>query len=153
MMPRILLFINKCSKKNINIIVVLFAENIVNIDLLNLLMDSNIRGIMLDTKSKSNHSLCDIMKYKTLNHFIRLAKSYNLITGLAGSLKIEDIEKLMPLKPDYLGFRGALCAKRERVNIIDDSAVKAIRDILLKKNVINYKNVINEGVIINGTVA
>ena len=93
------------------------------------------------------------MKYKTLNHFIRLAKSYNLITGLAGSLKIEDIEKLIPLKPDYLGFRGALCAKRERVNIIDDSAVKAIRDILLKKNVINYKNFINEGAIINGTVA
>ena len=93
------------------------------------------------------------MKYKTLNQFIKLAKSYNLITGLAGSLKIEDIEKLTPLKPDYLGFRGALCAKRDRVNIIDDSAVKAIRDVLLKKNIVNYKNIINEGVIINGTVA
>jgi len=145
--------INECSKKNINIIVVLFAENIVDIDLLDLLMNSNIRGIMLDTKNKSHHSLCNIMKYKTLNQFIKLAKSYNLITGLAGSLKIEDIEKLMPLKPDYLGFRGALCAKRERVNIIDDGAVKEIRSILLKKNVINYKNIINEGVIVNGTVA
>ena len=145
--------INEGSKKNINIIIVLFAENIVNIDLLDSLMNSNIRGIMLDTKSKSNHSLRSIMKYKTLNQFIKLAKSYNLITGLAGSLKIEDIEKLTPLKPDYLGFRGALCTKRDRVNIIDDSAVKAIRDVLLKKNIVNYKNVINEGVIINGTVA
>ena len=30
-------------------------------------------------------------------------------SALAGSLKLEDVPLLLPLKPDYLGFRGALC--------------------------------------------
>ena len=37
-----------------------------------------------------------------------------LLFGLAGSLREDDIEPLLPLRPDYLGFRGALTAGRGR---------------------------------------
>jgi|TARA_B100000959_G_scaffold5779_1_gene5949 uncharacterized protein (UPF0264 family) len=145
--------INQCGSENINIIIVLFAEDIENIDLLESLMKSNIRGIMLDTKDKSSRNLCSLLKYRTLDRFIKLAKSYNLITGLAGSLKIEDIDKLIQLKPDYLGFRGALCSNKDRVKSIDNIAVKKIRDTISRKNAINYKNITNTEVIASGSVA
>jgi uncharacterized protein (UPF0264 family) len=93
------------------------------------------------------------LKYRTLDRFIKLAKSYNLITGLAGSLKIEDIDKLIQLKPDYLGFRGALCSNKDRVKSIDNIAVKKIRDTISRKNAINYKNITNTEVIASGSVA
>ena len=141
--------INQCGKMNVNIIIVLFAEDITNINLLDSLMKSNIKGVMLDTKNKSGMNLCSLIKYETLN----LAKSYNLITGLAGSLKYEDIGRLISLRPDYLGFRGALCSKRNRVKSIDEVAVKKIRDIILQKKNIYYENIIHKEVLINGSVA
>ncbi|MGH8719286.1 MAG: (5-formylfuran-3-yl)methyl phosphate synthase, partial [Burkholderiales bacterium] len=44
-----------------------------------------------------------------LARFISRAKSLGLMTGLAGSLKVEDVPSLLELGPDYLGFRSALC--------------------------------------------
>ena len=145
--------INQCGKMNVNIVIVIFAEDITNINLLDSLMKSNIKGVMLDTKNKSSMNLCSLIKYETLNKFIKLAKSYNLITGLAGSLKYEDIGRLISLRPDYLGFRGALCSKRNRVKSIDEVAVKKIRDIILQKKNIYYKNIIHKEVLIDGSVA
>ena len=145
--------INQCGKKNINIIIVFFAEDITNINLLDSLMESNIKGVMIDTKNKSSMNLCSLIKYETLNQFIKLAKSYNLLTGLAGSLKYEDIEGLISLRPDYLGFRGALCSKRNRIKSIDEVAVKKIRDVILQKKNIYYKDIFHKEVLINDSVA
>ena len=145
--------INDCCRKNINIIIVIFAENFVKIDLLEALMKSNISGVMLDTKNKSANSLCTVMKDKTLGQFIGVAKAHNLVTGLAGSLKVEDISRLMSLRPDYLGFRGSLCAKKDRVKSLDVKSVIRIRDIISGKNIVNYENIITEEVAMNGTVA
>jgi (5-formylfuran-3-yl)methyl phosphate synthase len=41
--------------------------------------------------------------------FISLSRKHNLLSGLAGSLHMNGINELIRLKPDYLGFRGALC--------------------------------------------
>ena len=85
--------------------------------------------------------------------FIKLAKSHNLITGLAGSLKSEDIDRLIPLKPDYLGFRGALCSKKNRTESIEGIAVRKIKDIISQKDTISYESILNKEVMINGTMA
>ena len=145
--------IDKCGKKDINIIIVIFAENISDISLLESLMKINIKGIMIDTKNKSSKNLCSIMRYEKLEKFVKLVKSYNLLSGLAGSLKYEDIEKLLSLRPDYLGFRGALCTRQNRVESIDSNAVKRIRDIIAEKKSIYNENIIHKEVIVNGSVA
>ena len=145
--------INDCCRKNINIIIVIFAENFIGMDLLESLIKSNISGIMLDTKNKSSKNLCSLMRYKTLEKFIKVAKDNNLITGLAGSLKTEDIDSLISLNPDYLGFRGALCMKKDRVKTLDEKSIIRIRDIISGKNIVNCENIITEEVAISGTVA
>ena len=75
-------------------------------------------GILIDTKNKKNSNLRNYLSMKKLKNFIKVSKKENLSIGLAGSLNIKDIDPLIKLKPDYLGFRGALCmAKKRKDNI------------------------------------
>src|SRR5260221_675769 len=50
--------------------------------------------------------------------------------GLAGSLETPDIPRLLMLPPDYLGFRGALCAGRDRSARLDPAAVGVVRGLI-----------------------
>ena len=51
------------------------------------------------------------------------------MTGLAGSLRLEHVAPLAALGPDYLGFRGALCAAG-RTDRIDPARVREVRQAL-----------------------
>jgi len=62
-----------------------------------------------------------------LEAFVTRCRSSRLLTGLAGSLRREDIPELLAIEPDYLGFRGALCRNGERGQVLDQDAFAAIR--------------------------
>ncbi|MDD1634931.1 MAG: (5-formylfuran-3-yl)methyl phosphate synthase [Methylococcaceae bacterium] len=68
--------------------------------------------------------------------FVKQAKALKLLCGLAGSLRLEDIPKLMPYNADYLGFRGALCQGHDRVGQLNKQAVIQIRRAI--KNLMPY---------------
>ena len=105
-------------------------------------IDSSIvYGVMLDTVNKQNGSLLNYMSFEQLSEFIIHAKSKQLLTGFAGSLKSTDIEYLLPLKPDYLGFRGALCRDTERNQLIDELAIKLIREKITKPTTTLMQNI------------
>ena len=55
------------------------------------------------------------------------ARQAGLLAGLAGSLTLDDVDPLLALRPDYLGFRGALCRGRRRVAQLDPDRVAAVR--------------------------
>ena len=52
-----------------------------------------------------------------------------LMVGLAGGLEEPDVPRLLPLSPDLIGFRGALCAGA-RSGAIDAARVRAIRRLI-----------------------
>ena len=85
---------------------------------------------MLDTADKSKGNLRTHMREKEIKEFVEQAKSYGLLTGLAGSLSIGDIAPLLELAPDYLGFSGALCQDNCRTQLIDSSAVRKVRSLV-----------------------
>ena len=68
-----------------------------------------------------------------LDEFIRLARSHDLVTGLAGSLRYEDINTLLDIEADYLGFRGALCTENDRVKSIEAKNISKIRKAITQK--------------------
>lgn len=74
------------------------------------LRDAGFAGVMVDTCVKDGRSLRDHWTSVRLAKFVADARSANLLCGLAGSLSSSDIAPLKVLQPDYLGFRGALCA-------------------------------------------
>lgn len=112
----------------LDLIAVLFADNNPNFALLNSLQHAGFKGVMLDTLNKRKGSLTDALSFRTLAEFVCAAKNLNLICGLAGSLRVNDIGRLRRLSADYLGFRGALCRYGERTSSLDvDQIIKVIQ--------------------------
>ena len=67
-------------------------------------------GTMLDTADKAGGPLPTRVPGARLRDFVHAARSAGLRVGLAGGLRAPDVPALIELAPDYLGFRGALCA-------------------------------------------
>ena len=113
--------------QNIALIAVLFADCQPDVAIINILKDIGFKGVMLDTQDKKNGSLVQVMVGPEIAQFVRLAKTHQLICGLAGSLRLEDISELMLYQPDYLGFRGALCLQNNRTAQLDEQSIMQIK--------------------------
>ena len=85
---------------------------------------------MLDTRNKQKGSLTGLMAKIDIAQFVKQAKAQQLLCGLAGSLRLEDIPGLMAYKSDYLGFRGALCQGYNRVGELNKQAVIQIKNTI-----------------------
>lgn len=116
--------------ENTRLIAVLFADTQPDFAMISELKKANFTGVMLDTMDKQKGSLIDVMVIEKISEFVKLAKENNLICGLAGSLREKNIEQLLSLNADYLGFRGALCVKNNRVGTLDMSALAQIRQAI-----------------------
>lgn len=112
------------------LIAVLFADARPDVTFVPLLSQAGFRGVMLDTMDKSQGSLTEVMNMFALQDFVTMAQEHSLLAGLAGSLRFKDIERLLPLKPDYLGFRGALCEQHCRTARLDRGQIALIRQFI-----------------------
>jgi (5-formylfuran-3-yl)methyl phosphate synthase len=109
------------------LIAVLFADRTPPLERLERFAAAGTRGIMLDTADKTGGSLLNHVSLARLERFVSSARSLSLLSGLAGSLRLGDIPLLLPLSPDYLGFRGALCRGTERTLRLDPDRFGAVR--------------------------
>lgn len=92
-----------------------------------------VAGIMVDTADKTVGSLGDYWDMARIADFCTQARDGGLICGLAGSLRIEDIPPLVKAsRPDYLGFRGALCGPSGRASALQLSLVQHAATLLMK---------------------
>jgi (5-formylfuran-3-yl)methyl phosphate synthase len=115
---------------NTKLVGVLFADCAPDLDLLTLMANSGFTGAMLDTAKKGAGRLLDHMDVAALDRFIDRCRESGLMSGLAGSLEAPDVPRLLPLQPNYLGFRGSLCQGRAREAAIDAASVRMIRDLI-----------------------
>ncbi len=109
------------------VVAVLFADRSPPLEALGDLAGAGFAGVMLDTAEKTRGGLTAHLSPQELRRFVDQAGTLGLLCGLAGALRLEDIPALLPLAPDYLGFRGALCAQSQRQNGIDPGRLSAIR--------------------------
>jgi uncharacterized protein (UPF0264 family) len=91
------------------------------------LRQAGFAGVMMDTMDKSRGSLTDILEGGAIERFVDEAKTHGLLCGLAGSLRLEDVPSLLRYRPDYLGFRGALCVRHSRTAELDGAAVARLK--------------------------
>jgi uncharacterized protein (UPF0264 family) len=113
-----------------NLIAVLFADTYPDFSLIDNLITTGFKGVMLDTQDKTKGSLTGMMAKTEIERFVSHVKSRHAICGLAGSLRLEDIPLLMPYQPDYLGFRGALCESHKRAGQLNQQSVKNIKQTI-----------------------
>jgi uncharacterized protein (UPF0264 family) len=118
------------KKLSTPIIAVIFADSPPNEDCLSLLKASGFHGVMIDTAIKNGQHLLDHWDLLQLERFVAAAKQHNLLCGLAGALRLEDIKVLRPLTADYLGFRSALCSQRQRTTRLQISLAKQLQQAI-----------------------
>ena len=122
--------LDKLSGQKTKLIAVLFADTQPDFAILFALKASGFAGVMVDTMDKNCGSLTQLMSEQELALFVKQAKTLELLCGLAGSLRLADVDLLLTLQADYLGFRGALCQAHERVGQLNLSAVIAIKKLI-----------------------
>jgi FolB domain-containing protein len=120
----------KDAAASVKLVGVLFADRAPDLKLLQSMAESGFSGAMLDTFVKGEGRLLDHMDVAALAAFVDRCRELGLLPGLAGSLEAPDVPRLLPLRPHYLGFRGALCKGAERKAALDAEAVAMIRDLI-----------------------
>ncbi len=118
--------LSRITQQGHQLIAVLFADTQPDITIIKTISDAGFSGVMLDTMDKSKGSLTQVMSITEIINFVHSAKKHQLISGLAGSLKENDIPDLINLKANYLGFRGALCDKQNRTSQLNKVAIKSV---------------------------
>jgi uncharacterized protein (UPF0264 family) len=112
------------------LIAVLFADNPIDLNLVAAIKAAGFTGVMLDTMQKKSGSLTQLLSMVDIKNFVSLAQQAQLLCGLAGSLRENDIQTLLPLGADYLGFRGALCQQHNRAGQLDFAAIQRIKQAM-----------------------
>lgn len=112
------------------VVAVLFADRFPPPDDLAPFAQAGLAGVMLDTADKGRGHLLDHATLAQLGRFVERAGSHGLLSGLAGSLRQQDIATLLPLGPDYLGFRGALCLGGLRDQRLDAARTRIVRQAI-----------------------
>ncbi|MDZ4790620.1 MAG: (5-formylfuran-3-yl)methyl phosphate synthase [Hyphomicrobiales bacterium] len=113
------------------IIAVLFADmpvtqSFVQPDFVKQLASAGVSGVMLDTADKTSGGLLAHFDVVALAEFVVRTRAANLLCGLAGSLQMHDIVQLMTLRPNFLGFRSALCVSGQRGETLDMDRTSAV---------------------------
>jgi len=98
--------------------------------LLRAIKNAGFKGVMVDTAIKDGRHLREHWSIAQLNQFVETAQELDLMTGLAGALRYQDIEALRPLAADYLGFRSALCPSQQRTQKLQTSLAKRIQQAM-----------------------
>jgi len=115
-------------KQGARVVAVLFADRESSpVAALRAFADHGLVGAMVDTAEKRGRGLRAYLDEAELAAFVQECRRLGLFAGLAGSLQTNDIEPLMALGPDYLGFRGVLCDQHRRTGTLDPRRVKHIR--------------------------
>jgi uncharacterized protein (UPF0264 family) len=109
------------------IVAVFFADRGVPLTALRHLHIAGFAGAMIDTFDKSSGGLRQHMSDRALKTFIEAARDFELYTGLAGSLRTDDIDALARLAPHLLGFRGALCEASDRGAALSAERLRLVR--------------------------
>ncbi|MCB5189724.1 (5-formylfuran-3-yl)methyl phosphate synthase [Methylobacillus arboreus] len=120
------------GQHKLTVVAVLMADQSPVFSILPLLCKAGFWGVMLDTAGKDGRSLLSHLPLEALQAFLEMAKDMH--TGLAGSLRIENIEELIKMKPSYIGVRGAVCVGFDRMAKLCESRVSMLSVVLYNCN-------------------
>ena len=76
--------------------------------------------VLLDTFIKDGSNLFDNMSVIELHKFVDSCHRHGIKCALAGSIKLEHVDQLKKISPDFIGVRGAICRdQKNRKSSID----------------------------------
>jgi len=112
------------------LILVFFADALADVAPIEAARAAGARGVMLDTAGKRGGALLDHIALSDIARFIEVGRGAGLMVGVAGSLRPDHVAPLLALRPDVMGFRGALCHDGLRGKGIDPVACSKVRALI-----------------------
>lgn len=86
-------------------------------------------GVLIDTCDKRGPGLTGLMTAESLRTFVTRAKSAGRTVAIAGSLSVEDLDRVRSTGADIAGVRGAAC-DGGRSGVVSAARVRALRRAL-----------------------
>jgi hypothetical protein len=83
--------------------------------------------LLLDTYLKDGTTLLDWQSLGDLQKLREKTQRHGLLLALAGRVSVEVASKLLPIHPDIIGVRGAVCHGGERKSSIDEQRIRHLR--------------------------
>lgn len=117
------------KKESLPVIAVMFSDNMPKQDIINDLQQAGFKGVMIDTAFKNGKTLLDHWSHQQLENFVKQVKQQELLCGLAGALRVDDVPMLKQFDAHYLGFRSALCENSIRQQAISSNLARELREL------------------------
>ena len=124
--PEFLLEITQLTNNGIKIVAVLFADEPIELSLLDKCQQMGVFGALLDTNNKQQN-LLQVQSQGDLQMFTQKCNLHQLQYGFAGSLRPQDIADLINFNPTFIGFRGGVCENNLRISVLSLSKVLEVK--------------------------
>ncbi|HUG20189.1 MAG TPA: (5-formylfuran-3-yl)methyl phosphate synthase [Planctomycetaceae bacterium] len=99
-------------------------------EILEVAASTGCAGVLFDTFSKADGSLFDCVSLDELSLWAAQIRSNRMLFALAGSLRIEHVPQILPLQPDIVAVRGAVCSDHLRTSGIEAVRVRKLKQVL-----------------------
>jgi uncharacterized protein (UPF0264 family) len=86
--------------------------------------------LLLDTFEKDGRTLLDWLPEAKVRHVVERCRTAGVRVALAGSLGVDEIRTLLPLRPDWFAVRGAACQGRQRNAAIHVGRVRQLVELI-----------------------
>jgi hypothetical protein len=87
-------------------------------------------AFLIDTWRKDGTTLLDYLTLDELRELRDRCRAADVPIALAGSLGVDQLRLLRPLRPDWFAVRGAACRGGQRTQAIDAERVRRLVDLL-----------------------
>jgi uncharacterized protein (UPF0264 family) len=87
-------------------------------------------AFLIDTWGKDGTTLLDWLSLDDIAEMKSRCRAAGVPIALAGSIGIEQLRQLRPLRPDWFAVRGAACRDGRRTQVIDAERVRRLVDLL-----------------------
>lgn len=99
-------------------------------EILEVAASTDCAGVLFDTFSKAKGNLFDCVSQDELLNWAKQIRSNQLLFAVAGSLRIVHVPQILPLQPDIVAVRGAVCIDRLRTSGIEAVRVRKLKQVL-----------------------
>lgn len=114
----------------LKLVAVLFAEYAYPPGLIAAIAKAGFYGVMFDTAVKNGGTFLDYMTFEEVKAAVTQAHNQSIMFGIAGSLSIQHVKIAKNIEPDYIGFRGGVCASNQRKAELAPEKIQAIRALM-----------------------
>ncbi len=98
-------------------------------EILDFAEEAMVRVVLLDTCCKSGPSLTEILSPEMIRQCIQRRRNRRLQLAVAGRLTLASIRVLLPLRPDIIAVRSAVCLG-DRTHSVSRSRVQSLRQFM-----------------------